>query len=158
MKNLLTYIFLFVSTLSLAQVNSGNKDIMLDYINNYRVENGLEELKYDSIVEKAAFLQALDNYKNDKGGHINTNLNLETVEDRLEFVGYESVFGYYWCENAGRIYDYLNQESVEKILFNSWKESKGHNLNMLNKYVTKIGYYLINDSNENFYAIVVFSE
>ena len=109
-------------------------------------------------LQKAAFIQTIDNLIHDKGGHDNTITKYANIDDRLNKVGYESVFGYYYCENAGRIYDYDSTEIIENILFEAWQRSPGHNACLLSILVNKLGYYLLSDDKGNFYGILLLAE
>ncbi|MEP4769790.1 MAG: CAP domain-containing protein [Roseibium sp.] len=107
---------------------SVNFDQMLTLLNNYRQQNSLPTLQLDP---------ALNNVSQDMAQHIAKRDSMDTwahsafgLSQRLDKAGYANYAG---AENLGAGYANLT------AAFQGWQGSKGHNKNLLNPYVTRVG-------------------
>lgn len=101
---------------------------MLTMINSYRRDNGLHALQHDP---------KLDAVSQDMARHIAERDSMDTwahsafgLSQRLDKAGYAN---YAAAENLGAGYADL------AAAFSGWQGSKGHNKNLLNPYVTRVG-------------------
>ncbi|WP_305985454.1 CAP domain-containing protein [Roseibium sp. MMSF_3544] len=105
-----------------------NTSQMLSLINAYRQENGLPALRHDA---------ALDGVSQNMARHIAERDSMDTwahsafgLSQRLDKAGYANYAG---AENLGAGYADL------PAAFRGWQGSAGHNKNLLNPYVTRVG-------------------
>ncbi|WP_306145074.1 CAP domain-containing protein [Roseibium sp. MMSF_3412] len=105
-----------------------NKSQLLSLINNYRSQNGLPALKHDPV---------LDEVSQNMARHIAQRDSMDTwqhssfgLSQRLSKASYENYAG---AENLGAGYADL------PAAFRGWQGSEGHNKNLLNPYVTRVG-------------------
>lgn len=163
MKTISLLILILASSLvSFSQTsNYGDKYEFLRLLNDYRASKGLNSLKYDETLEKAAKLQCEYNYKlHNDGGHINSNPNYTTVSNRVYQVGYVSTNTYpnYVCKENCVVYLNVSEyrlSSIEKNILESYKSSNSHNLAMLKENIEKIGYFTIYDGTDVYNIIVM---
>ncbi len=101
---------------------------MLSLINSYRAQNGLPALKHDAT---------LDDVSQKMARHIAERDSMDTwahsafgLSRRLEKAQYANYAG---AENLGAGYADL------PAAFRGWQGSAGHNKNLLNPYVTRVG-------------------
>ncbi|KZM49880.1 CAP domain-containing protein [Labrenzia sp. OB1] len=101
---------------------------MLSMINSYRQENGLPALQHDP---------ELDAVSRKMARHIAERDSMDTwahsvfgLSQRLDKAGYANYAG---AENLGAGYADL------PAAFRGWQGSEGHNKNLLNPYVTRVG-------------------
>ncbi|HKX29555.1 MAG TPA: CAP domain-containing protein [Blastocatellia bacterium] len=102
---------------------------MLKLINEYRLQNGLTLLKFSSTLTRAANWMGTDMTANNYFRHVDS-LGRKPVE-RMTAFGYK--FPGYNGENLAAGY------SDAARTFNQWKQSPGHNANMLNRNYRVIG-------------------
>jgi uncharacterized protein YkwD len=109
--------------------SSSYEDKLLSHINQYRLQNGLNLLSFDKALQKSAKMHSR---------------HMEST-DTLTHRGFDERYkqcGRLLCvENVG--WNYMMPEG----LFQAWKNSGGHNENMLNKRIkyagiSKIGPYV----------------
>ncbi|MBN9670407.1 CAP domain-containing protein [Roseibium aggregatum] len=105
-----------------------DKQEMLALINAYRQQNGLAALRHDP---------ALDAVSQKMARHIAKRDSMDTwahsafgLSQRLDKAGYANYAG---AENLGAGYADL------QAAFKGWQGSQGHNKNLLNPYVTRVG-------------------
>lgn len=105
-----------------------DKTQMLSLVNSYRQQNGLPALRHDP---------ALDTVSQKMARHIAERDSMDTwahsafgLSQRLDKAGYANYAG---TENLGAGYADL------PAAFRGWQGSAGHNKNLLNPYVTRIG-------------------
>jgi uncharacterized protein YkwD len=115
---------------------NAEESAFLALINDYRVANGRQPLTASRKLNIASYTHSLDMGERDYFAH-DTLLPLPsgqsgpTFADRIADAGYT---GYsYWAENIAA------GQPTAQVVFNSWKKSVGHNLNMLNPNLTQIG-------------------
>lgn len=164
MKSLFALLFLFLSATLHAQLSSKQtaelRDLLFGKVNNYRVESGLQALKSDSYLQDAAedhskYMAKYDTLTHEEKGAMKTperRVKKSGGKD-FEFVG-ENVL-YREVENFK-----LNKKELESLaeeMFQQWKNSPPHNLNMLHsQYVFgDLGIYASTKSNR-LYATQVF--
>lgn len=108
----------------------------LQLINDYRRANGLTQLKVSAAINKAAYAHSLDMGQRNYFAH-NTLEPVPawqggvTFSDRMRGMGY--------TYTTGRGENIAGGQSTAQIVFNSWKNSPGHNRNMLNANFKVIG-------------------
>ncbi len=105
-----------------------DKAQMMSLINTYRQENGLHRLQHDP---------QLDAVSQKMARHIAERDSMDTwahsafgLSQRLDKAGYANYAG---AENLGAGYADL------PAAFRGWQGSEGHNKNLLNPYVTRVG-------------------
>lgn len=105
------------------------KAAFLALINQYRQQNGLQPLSLSSTLTTAAQLHSEDMARRDYVSH--TTPEGKTFVDRIREAGYT----YTTClgENIAAGY------STAQAVFEAWKNSQGHNQNMLNPCFKAIG-------------------
>ncbi|MDP2692789.1 MAG: CAP domain-containing protein [bacterium] len=141
--SIITIIFTFLS----ARAQSDVEKLLFSDINKYRVSKGLQTLKWDSSAYNASkhhanYLSIINNTKNHAGliSH-DEKIDIENfqeynVDDRIKFFIPKNKNN---VENvaSGGVPNFLGKENVtsqdsviSKIIFDMWKTSKGHNINM----------------------------
>jgi uncharacterized protein YkwD len=124
---------------------NAEESAFLALINDYRASHELQPLTASSKLNSASYKHSLDMGQRDYFAH-DTQLPLPpgqsgpTFADRIADAGYT---GYsYWAENIA-----AGQPTAQTV-FNGWKNSAGHNANMLNPYLTQIGigFAVVSDS------------
>lgn len=105
-----------------------SKSQLLSLINSYRSQNGLPALKHDPV---------LDDVSQKMARHIANRDSMDTwqhssfgLSQRLNKANYDNYAG---AENLGAGYADL------PAAFRGWQGSEGHNKNLLNPYVTRVG-------------------
>ncbi|MCA9864652.1 MAG: CAP domain-containing protein [Thermomicrobiales bacterium] len=112
---------------------------LLELINAHRDDNGRAPLLWDDRLSEAA-----QNHSDDMTAHkfsSHTGSNGSSVRDRLDAVGYPA--SGYWGEN---IYQSAPNDPSAQAAFTWWKNSDGHNANMLSTNFTRIGIGQATDS------------
>ncbi len=113
---------------------------LINLINTHRKNNGLKALELDTNLIKASLIQSDYMASTDKVTHKNSKVGFETMTQRIKYF-YTGSYGVA-LENAcaGSLYlCSIENISPAQRIFNSWKSSPGHNQNMLNAKVNKIG-------------------
>jgi len=120
---------------------------LMSLINTYRRQNGLPDLRHDP---------ALDAVSQDMARHIAQRDSMDTwqhsafgLSQRLDKARYPN---YAAAENLGAGYADL------AAAFRGWQGSEGHNKNLLNPYVSRVGIARTNRSNgkwRNFWAMTL---
>lgn len=105
------------------------KSEFLELINRYRQENGIAPLKISNTLTKAAQLHSEDMANQNYFSH--TSLDGRTFVDRMRQTGYK--YNTWLGENIAAGYD------TAQSVFDAWKNSPGHNANMLNPDFVVIG-------------------
>ncbi len=111
------------------RASSAYEQELLKCINRHRINNGLAPLSFDDTLGKMA-----KNHSNNMNN--NQELNHDHFDDRFRQCGRACC-----VENIG--WNYMTPEEQ----FKAWKNSKGHNKNMLNKQIrhagiSKVGAYV----------------
>lgn len=99
-------------------------------LNNYRAANGLASLALQNQLGRAAELHSQDQAANNFSSH--TGSTGSSPEQRIAAAGYSASYtaeNIYW--NSG--------DGSASAAFNWWKESPGHNANMLSTNLTQFG-------------------
>jgi uncharacterized protein YkwD len=127
---------------------------LINLINSHRKSNGLKALELDTNLIKASLIQSDYMVSINKVTHKNSKVGFETMTQRIKYF-YKGSYGVS-LENActGSLYlCFRNDNSPAQQIFNLWKDSPGHNQNMLNPKVNKIGLTLSRGpGREYFYA------
>ena len=104
---------------------SGEEQALLEYVNAYRIENGLNPLTVSPAVTQAARWMSQDMGAGDYFRH--TDSLSRSPFDRMAASGYDCVAYNTWCgENLAA------GVSTGSETFELWRNSSGHNANMLN--------------------------
>ncbi|MEL7049715.1 MAG: CAP domain-containing protein, partial [Pseudomonadota bacterium] len=121
-----------------------------DLINQYRADNGLKPLKLNNDLAVAAKGHARDLAKWDRISHYGSDGS--NPWDRVKRTGFKARLA---AENVG-----TGQVNFEEVL-RGWKESAGHNKNLLLADATHMGIALIQAPNtefKSFWTLVLGSE
>ena len=113
---------------------------LLNLINNYRNSKGLSSLVVDSNLYKASTMQSDYMVSINEVTHKNSNVGFETFTQRIQYF-YKNNYGVSGenaCTGSLKLCFYDNETPAQQI-FNIWKDSPGHNQNMLNPKYSKIG-------------------
>lgn len=110
-----------------------------DLINQYRYENGLKPLKLNAQLTEAAKDHSRDLSKWDRISHYGSDGS--NPWDRVKRTGYKARLA---AENVG-----TGQVSFEEVL-KGWKESPGHNKNLLLSDAKEMGLALVQDPKTEF--------
>lgn len=109
-----------------------DKGKALHLLNNYRRQNGLRIVTLDARLNKAALRHAKDLAKHDRISHHGSDGS--EPDKRISDAGYKWSFS---AENVA-----TGQNSFEETL-QGWKESPGHNANLLAKDAAHVGFALV---------------
>lgn len=163
MKNLIVAVAVLVSSIASAQdtikiqctpaqidaaVKYAKSDVDLkkieielaNLINAHRKSKGLSVLVLDADLVKASRIQSDYMASTNKCTHKNTKAGFETFTQRIKYF-FTGTYGVA-VENAcgGNLFLCAIQNlSPAQEIFNSWKNSAGHNQNMLNPNINKFG-------------------
>lgn len=108
-----------------ASLLSGEEQTLLDHINSYRIENGLIPLNVSPALTAAARWMSEDLGNNDYFSH--TDFLGRSPFQRMAIFGYDCEAYNTWCgENLAA------GSSSGSETFDLWRNSPGHNANMLN--------------------------
>jgi uncharacterized protein YkwD len=110
-----------------------------DVINKYRLSTGLKPLKLNAALTEAAKVHSRDLAKWDRISHYGSDGS--NPWDRVKRTGYNAKVA---AENVG-----TGQSSIDEVL-KGWKESPGHNKNLLLADVEHMGIALVQDSKTEF--------
>ena len=104
-------------------------DTTLQLINAYRKENGLTPVVFDESMILFSQSYVSEILENDVFEHSDLNGGEYSVENLFKSMGFGGflVIDQEWCDE------------LPSLIFNAWKKSKGHNANMLNPGITKVG-------------------
>jgi uncharacterized protein YkwD len=111
------------------KASSSYEEELLSHINDYRLENGLNPLSFDNALNKSAKIQS-------------QHMKLTDTLDHASFHDRYKQCGRSLCvENIG--WNFITPDGQ----FQAWRNSRGHNENMLNKQIkhagiSKIGPYV----------------
>ncbi|MDF1774742.1 MAG: CAP domain-containing protein [Rhizobiaceae bacterium] len=105
-----------------------NRSLAVSRVNAYRASHGLPPLIHDSRLDQVSRDMAHLITRNDSMG--TWQHSARGLSGRLNGAGYRTFAG---AENLGAGYVSFDHA------FSGWKGSPGHNKNLLNKYVTRIG-------------------
>jgi uncharacterized protein YkwD len=131
--------------LGLGNPSDTTHQAVFDQLNFYRLSNGLQMLEYSVTLQHAADLDAKDMY--DRNFFSHTNPDGEGPGDRAVAAGFCHPYG---GENIAKGQNTLG--TAEEVMA-AWKNSTGHNANMLRtqfKYVG-VGYYHVQVGQSHFY-------
>ena len=101
----------------------------LKLINDYRKQNGLKPVVFDQEMLQFSRAYVAEILKEDVFKHSDLNGGAYAIENLYKSMGF------------GRFLS-LDQEwcaALPEMIFSTWKKSKGHNANMLNPEITKVG-------------------
>jgi len=116
-----------------------NPDRARDLINQYRAENGLKPLRLNAALTDAAKEHSRDLAKWDRISHYGSDGS--NPWDRVKRTGYKPKLA---AENVG-----TGQASFNEVL-KGWKESPGHNKNLLLSDAREMGLALVQDPKTEF--------
>ena len=132
--SIITYLFI-PSTNALAYSYDAEEIAFVKIINQYRADNGLAKLKISDDISEAAYRHNSDMGKYQFFNHYTVNSDWfekgASPYDRMAKSGY----GYYTNKGENIAAGFETAEAV----FKAWKNSPGHNENMLNKSYRVIG-------------------
>lgn len=165
-------IFIAISVLANTSRDIGNQPVLnynllskwiVFYTNINRISNGKTTLKYDPLLEKAAFWQAEYCAKLGDLNHSSNVPGMYSVSDRIKHFGStysacgenltvqfasntENVSFYIKQDGKGQYYDYGNytvywrdERQTAYAMLNSWMHSSGHRANILNGSFLQMG-------------------
>lgn len=174
MKNLLV-VFTFLSSICIAQTTKPVKTFpivekaVFDTINSYRVKNGLKKViwcdkAYKSAYHHSYYLSDVDSVPISHYETIQV-LNLEKLEhldDRLrKYVGHVSPYGVENIVNCNfsdwwfKRKDFDAVQNATRCIFKVWRESTGHNYNMLNRKVTHGAIAIVRELDGSYCRVVM---
>lgn len=113
--------------------------LALGLINDYRKQNGLNPLTLDPLLTEAAKAHSRDLAKSDRISHYGSDGS--SPWDRVKRTGYAPKVA---AENIG-----TGQASLEEVV-KGWKESEGHNKNLLLPDAEDMGIALVHDPKTEF--------
>lgn len=115
---------------------------VFNLINSHRQQNGLPALANNSTLNVSSHNHSLDMAQ--EGYFSHTNLEGLSPFDRMEAAGYS-------CGTMGE--NIAAGQTTAQQVFEAWKNSPGHNANMLNSHYTVVGIGLVNvpDSSYGYY-------
>lgn len=155
-------LFVFPFTISFTEENvkidNSIEKQLARQVNNYRNKNGLERLKNDTCLYKAALNHAFYLVTQDKLSHFQKSKKTKSPVERANM--YDCKFDII-LENIALISytDEISSNESSERLINLWINSKGHKINLINKNVDKSGLAVINDfKNRRIIAVQVFSK
>lgn len=127
---------------------------LLNLINAYRNEHGLSKLDLDSNLHKAALVQSEYMVSINKVTHVNSNSDFSNFSKRIiYFLEGQKKYSVENCCTGNLYLCFIEGLSPAQQIFDLWKNSPGHNANMLNLNINKIGVSLSRSiSNDYFYA------
>ncbi len=111
----------------------------LELINQYRKQNGLKALKLNASLSEAAKNHSRDLAKWDRISHFGSDGS--NPWDRVKRTGYNARLA---AENVG-----TGQATIDEV-FKGWKESPGHNKNLLLTDAEHMGIALVQDPKTEF--------
>lgn len=114
-------------------------DAARDLINQYRKQNGLKPLKLNAELSNAAKNHSRDLAKWDRISHFGSDGS--NPWDRVKRAGYNARLA---AENVG-----TGQATIDEV-FKGWKESPGHNKNLLLADAEHMGIALVQDPKSEF--------
>jgi uncharacterized protein YkwD len=137
--------------LSKAEFSSIVCDKMHELVNNHRKSNGIKELNIDKNLDQSAYLKSkhlIDNnyFAHDYSGQSFSNLVYSLSGQKING---ENIAQNYLTESS---YTRSSAQDLANRLFNSWKESSGHNQNMLRESFSSFGFGFEIASNGYVYA------
>lgn len=109
---------------------------VFEKINDYRVENGLKELKWDDDTYKSTRIHTVYMINEGELSHTENSKTPRFTDRLMVFQDNNYILG---NENVSAVAINNIENSIEGIsekIFYSWKISKGHNKSMLNKGAT----------------------
>lgn len=133
MKRKIISILLTVLTLNVYS-QTDLESLLFQKINEYRVEKGLNTLKWDDATYKSTQVHTEYMVKNDKLSHTENSKTpsftdrIRLFSDKNYIAGYENVNKVYYTDNS--------IDKISDLILSSWKSSKGHNSAMLGKRCT----------------------
>ena len=107
-------------------------------LNEYRKENNLSELVYDSTVFQVAKFQSDWMLANKKLTHDNDIPGYKTIEDRCKSYGVNSYSGE-CCMQGAFIVSIVQHKRIANYLLDEWKRSPGHNRVLILSDTSKVG-------------------
>ena len=162
---------MLIPLISIGQLTTKQEEIInqevFNQMNDFRIQNNAEALKIDSDLVIAAKLQSDYNAVKKELSHLQSNnIRYSTPVKRVSMVktGDHETF-YSVGENATFTFIDSEQEidshylkEIAHEIFESWKQSKGHRENMLNKNFKYYGFAVTLEQKEGIiYAIQVFT-
>ena len=122
-------------------------DKMYELVNKHRKNNGVDKLKRDSGLDESAYLKSKHMMDNNYFDH--DFKGKSTFELTKELWG-QDIYGENIAMNyCSGVYTEKNAESLAENIFNQWKNSSGHNENMLRESFDTFGFgFVITKSNK----------
>ena len=110
------------------------EQLIFKRVNEERVKNGVQELDYNSTMQKYARIKSAD--MGDKGyfSHEDLQGNLITVKMKNDGVKYNA-----WGENIAYIGGVSDQNQLAKQFMDNWMNSPGHRQNILSQNFKSVG-------------------
>lgn len=143
MKKIITIFLLFISTL----YANNYQDIILEKVNEVRIENKMKPLKIDDELNKIAILKAKDMAKEEKLSHDSKKYGLTFNIIKQRGIKFRSA-----AENIARWHE------TPEFVVDRWLKSKGHRANILNSKYDKTGIGVAQDKAGKNYWVQIFIE
>lgn len=133
---------------------------VIELVNAYRVENGLNVLVYDTALYQAAALQSDYMAVNNTVTHYNSADGMYSHVSRIQFfLQRNTKHAAECCTNSSLFMNFLINRNHAQFIFDAWKNSKPHNSILLDPNVTKIAVSISrNGYSETIYACLVVCE
>lgn len=128
MKKILMFLLVAVPCISFSAPCAFDMGEAFRLVNNHRAQHGLGPVGFSSALTKAAKYHSNDMAQRDDMSHYGSNGS--TFWQRIQQAGYQPNFG---AENVA-----AGQRSLHAV-FQAWKNSPGHNANMLSPNATEMG-------------------
>ncbi len=114
-------------------------DEMHRLVNEHRKNNGVAKFEIKSDLDRSAYLKSKDMIDNNYFDHNHNGVSFDKIAYKLSGVNIngENIAGNYIADNK---YTEESAENLANALFTQWKNSSGHNANMLNKDYKAFGF------------------
>lgn len=124
---------------------AGYHPVFLNKINEFRQAKGLNPVRWNNNLNKAAERHSRDMAGNNQGGH--TGSDGSNFSQRIEATGYR---GFGRMENVAS-----NNSGLDEDSFTQWYNSPGHNQNMSIPEINSIGYAVVQTASGSYFATLV---
>ena len=124
---------------------------MLSLVNNHRASNGVKALKLDATIEKCSTEKSKHMVDNDYFDHYYNGKLYWQDKPAYKNAGICAENIAYNFTSTGKVTK-EEIENVAEVLFTQWKNSAGHNANMLNSSYTRFGFGAYVKDNGAIYA------
>lgn len=139
------------NTVSKAEFTKIACDKMHELVNNHRQSNGVQALTIDSALDNSAYLKSKHMIDNNYFDH---NYNGQSFSKLVYSLSGQTIYGENIAQNylTSNSYTKSSAEDLAQRLFTSWKNSPGHNENMLRERFKSFGFGFETASNGYVYA------